>query len=178
MARAVEAVPEGAGRKRAPLLITVCVGTFIAGFDALVVAADRTAGKLGLEGFAQIGYSQVIPHHLAWTRFLTSDGLAQQLAGSELLICHAGMGLIGDGLRAGCRIVIMPRRGATTKHHPANDQLPFARLIAERYQVTLCLEPHHLEHVVARALAAPRPEPPPFASDIPNRIADFLAATR
>ena len=36
-------------------MILVAVGTFVHGFDALVVAADIAACQLGLPGFAQIG---------------------------------------------------------------------------------------------------------------------------
>ncbi len=156
-------------------MIFVGVGTFVHGFDALVEAADAAAAGLGVSGFAQIGHSRVVPQHLPSARFLTPEALAERLAASRVAVCHAGMGLIGDALRAGCRLVLVPRQGATTRAHPANDQRGFARLLARRLPLRLCLDLEELPALIAAALAETGPPPSPPGSSVPLILARFLA---
>lgn len=157
-------------------MIFIGVGTFAHGFDALVAGADAAAARLGLDGFAQIGHSAVLPRRLAYARFLPPAELRARLQASELAVCHAGMGLVGDALRAGCRLLLVPRQGATSRRHPANDQRGFALRLAERLPVSICLDPTDLAPAIARALALPRPEAPPPASNVPCLLRNFLAA--
>jgi len=157
-------------------VIFVGVGTFINGFDALVAGADQAAADLGVPGFAQIGHSAVVPRHLAHARFLAKAELERRLQQSRVAVCHAGMGLIGDALRAGCRLVLLPRRGPTTRDHPANDQLGFARRLAAALPLRLCLEPADLTPLIRAALAEGGPPPPLPASTAPALLAGHLAA--
>jgi UDP-N-acetylglucosamine transferase subunit ALG13 len=157
-------------------VIFVGVGTFIHGFDELVEAADRAAAELDVPGFAQIGHSRCVPRHLQHARFLPPDELTARLRASHVTVCHAGMGLIGDALRAGCRLVLVPRRGATSSTHPANDQAAFARRLATRLHLRLCLDPAGLTPVVAAALADHTPSPAAPGSDIPAILCRFLAS--
>jgi UDP-N-acetylglucosamine transferase subunit ALG13 len=156
-------------------VIFVGVGTFIHGFDQLVLAADHAAQELAVPGFAQIGHSRVVPRRLAHARFLPPEALALQLRASRVAVCHAGMGLIGDALRAGCRLVLVPRRGATTRAHPANDQTGFARLLAEKLELRLCLDTASLTDAIAAALADTGPRPAPPGSSVPVLLRRFLA---
>jgi UDP-N-acetylglucosamine transferase subunit ALG13 len=158
-------------------VIFVGVGTFINGFDALVAGADRAAGELGVDGFAQIGHSRVTPLHLRHSRFLAPQALVTRLQASRVAVCHAGMGLIGDALRAGCRLVLVPRRGPTSRRHPANDQRAFAERLAERLPLRLCLEPEDLTSVIAAALADKADVPALQHSSAPAILRDFLAST-
>jgi len=158
-------------------VIFVGVGTFISGFDALVAGADRAAGELGIDGFAQIGYSRITPRHLRHARFLAPQALTAQLQASRVAVCHAGMGLIGDALRAGCRLVLVPRQGATSRHHPANDQRAFAERLAERLPLHLCVEPGELTPVIAAALTDKTAAPELPASSVPMILQGFMAST-
>jgi UDP-N-acetylglucosamine transferase subunit ALG13 len=158
-------------------VIFVGVGTFIRGFDELVLGADQAAAELGLAGFAQIGHSTVVPRHLKHARFLEAADLAQHLAVSRVAICHAGMGLIGDALRASCRLILVPRRGATTRDHPANDQTEFAERLARQLPLRLCHDPADLRPVIEAALVDDAPTALPRASSVPRLLQEFLAAT-
>jgi UDP:flavonoid glycosyltransferase YjiC (YdhE family) len=155
-------------------VIFVGVGTFVHGFDELVEAADLAAARLEVGGFAQIGHSATLPRHLEHARFLPPDELARRLAASRVAVCHAGMGLIGDALRAGCRLVLLPRRGATTRAHPANDQTGFAERLARHLPLRLCREPWELEAAIAAAVADPGPAPAPPGSTVPLLLRRFL----
>lgn len=156
-------------------MIFVGVGTFINGFDELIEAADSAAARLGIAGFAQIGHSRIQPRHLRHARFLDKAALEQRLQGSRVAVCHAGMGLIGDALRAGCRLVLMPRQGATTRGNPANDQLGFARRLASILPLRLCLDPAELQGLLEAALAETGPPPALPASSVPTILARHLS---
>lgn len=158
-------------------MIFVGVGTFARGFDALVAGADRAAAALGIEGFAQIGHSRVVPRHLSFARFLAPNELTARLGQSEVAICHAGMGLIGDALRAGCRIVLVPRQGAISRRHPANDQRLFAQRLAAMLPLGVCPDPADLVEAIRTALATPGPPPAPPRSTVPAILRAYLRAS-
>ena len=128
-------------------MILVAVGTYIHGFDELVAAADAAAAELGLAGFAQIGHSRVIPAHLAWERFLPPAVLAGRIAQARLVVCHGGIGLLGEAMRAGKPLIVMPRRGRPTRASPAGDQTALVRRLAERHPIAICDEPGQLKQL-------------------------------
>ncbi len=155
-------------------MIFVGVGTFVHGFDDLVLGADRAAAALDIPGFAQIGHSSIVPLHLDHARFLPPAALRQRLEASRVAVCHAGMGLIGDALRARCRLILVPRQGATSRNHPANDQRAFARRLAERLPIRLCLDPRDLAPVIEAALADATPPATLPGSTVPALLRAFL----
>jgi UDP-N-acetylglucosamine transferase subunit ALG13 len=158
-------------------VILVAVGTFLHGFDALVAAADRAAAGLGLAGFAQIGGSRVEPRHLAWARFLPPEELGTRVRAASVVVCHGGMGLIGEAMRAGKPLLVVPRRGRPTRASPAGDQLALVRRLAERHPIRVCEQPEELEGALAALLAEGLgPRRYDLGSDVPALIAGFLAA--
>jgi UDP-N-acetylglucosamine transferase subunit ALG13 len=161
-------------------VILVAVGTFIHGFDELVGAADEAAAGFGLPGFAQIGHSRVVPRHLAWERFLAPEALARQLAACRLVVCHGGIGLLGEAMRAGKPIVAVPRRGRPTRGSPAGDQTELVRRLAERHPIAVCERPEDLATLMAAKLAAAGGGPPRYdlASDVPRLLRSYLAVGR
>ncbi len=156
-------------------MILVTVGTARGGFDALVEAADAAAAKLGMEGLAQIGTGAVRPRWLAWRRFLPPRELQEVLSRRPLLITHGGMGLLGEAMRAGCRIIAVPRRGPTTAAHPSNDQTAFLEALAGRHPIVLCRDPSRLTEVLTR-LRGDESAAVDYrlGSDIPRIVVDFL----
>ena len=158
-------------------MILVAVGTYIHGFDELVAAADAAAAELGLAGFAQIGHSRVIPAHLAWERFLPPAVLAGRIAQARLVVCHGGIGLLGEAMRAGKPLIVMPRRGRPTRASPAGDQTALVRRLAERHPLAICDEPGQLKQLIRTKLeAGPSSQPYNLDSDVPRVLARFLAS--
>lgn len=157
-------------------MMVVSVGTFAHGFDELVRAADEAAADLELDGFAQIGGSKVVPTRLAWERFLPHAILQSRLRSALVIVCHGGAGIVGEAMRAGRPIVAMPRRGATSTAHPANDQLRFLERLAETAPITVCHEPAEMTDAVRTVLdRSSGPVAYPLGSNVPALIAAFLA---
>ena len=159
-------------------MILVAVGTYIHGFDELVAAADAAAAELGLAGFAQIGHSRFAPRQLAWERFLTPAQMADRMATARLVICHGGVGLLGEAMRAAKPIIVMPRRGRPTAQSPAGDQTALVGRLAERHPILVCEAPGELVGLVRASIARGlEPQRYDLASDVPELVASFLART-
>ena len=157
--------------------ILVSVGTFVRGFDELVAAAAAAADSLSLRGLAQIGHSSVVPKHLDSVRFLPEPTLRDLLRRAGVVVCHGGMGILGEAMRAGRPIIAVPRRGATTAGNPANDQCGFLERLAERYPVRVCAEPEELERCLLEVLdEVPAAVDYGLRSNVPRLIRGFLAA--
>ncbi len=157
--------------------ILVSVGTFVRGFDELVAAADAAADSLSLRGLAQIGHSSVVPKHLDSVRFLPEPTLRDLLRRTRVVVCHGGMGILGEAMRAGRPIIAVPRRGATTAGNPANDQAGFLERLAARYPIRVCPEPRELERHLLEVLDdVPAAVDYGLVSNVPRIIRGFLAA--
>lgn len=157
--------------------LLVLTGTAHFGFDELVEAADAAAARLGLSGLAQIAGGRYRPRHLAWVRLLPPAELRARLSRRPLVVTHAGVGLVGDAMRAGCRIVAVPRLASRRPGAP-NDQTGFLARIAQEQPLHPCFDPRELPDVLERVLADPGPEPVyRLGSDAPRILAAFLRST-
>lgn len=158
-------------------MIFVAVGTSANGFDELVEAADRATAAIGMRGTAQIGHGRFLPWTLHWYRFLPDGLFRRRMAEARVVVCHGGMGILGEAMRAGRPIVAMPRRGATSASNPTNDQRALLSRLIERYPITVCEEPSSLERQLRAVLARSEGSIDyRLDSDIPQRIASFLSA--
>lgn len=155
-------------------MLFVAVGTFIKGFDELVEAADLAAGTLGIGGLAQIGHSSVVPRHLLHRRFMPPEEIGHAMRDALIILCHGGVGMLGEAMRAGRPIIAFPRRGPTTSEHPAGDQLPLLEKLVERYPIRLCRERRQLTGMIRQALEGPTVIRYALGTDVPGIIQDFL----
>ena len=97
------------------------------------------------------------------------------MAAARVVICHGGIGLIGEAMRAGRPILVLPRRGRPTRESPAGDQGELVHRLAQRHPIRVCDRPEEL----TAALAALLQDAPSFryeiASDVPAILARYLA---
>lgn len=155
-------------------MLVAAVGTFIEGFDQLVAAVDRSCALLELEGFAQIGHSRAVPHAMRWQRFLPHDELLKEFRSARLVVCHAGMGIVGEAMRANVPIILFPRTDPPCRGHPINDQSGFAERIAAQHGLAVCTDGAALPAMVARILAGPSQRHYEFATDLPAILGEWL----
>ncbi|MGF1475901.1 MAG: glycosyltransferase [Geminicoccaceae bacterium] len=171
---------EGDPRGGTPILIFASVGTFHAGFDDLVASLDVAASRLRLRGLAQIGHSRVIPRHLNHVRFLDQEAMQAAIASADIIVCHGGMGIVGEALRAGKRIVAVPRTGPTSAGNPANDQRAFLERVATRFAIQVAETPAEIERGLSHLLDQPpsvMSAPVLAVSNVPRLIGSFLASS-
>ena len=99
-------------------MIFAAVGTQKFPMDRLVTELDRIAGA-GLvteEIFVQSGTSSCAVQHIQHSPYLEKTDMDARVAACSILICHAGVGTILTGLKAGKKVIVVPRRAAFGEH--------------------------------------------------------------
>ena len=91
-------------------MILVLVGTNPYSFDRLVRAMDDYAAITDEEIFIQLGHTAYIPKNARHQRFLEKQEILKKIMEASLVITQGGYGSIADCLRAGKRIVAVPRK--------------------------------------------------------------------
>ena len=121
-------------------MIFVTVGTQLP-FDRLVSAIDDWAGlHPGVEVFAQIGPTALVPRHMQHAPFLPPARADDLMRRAEVIVAHAGMGSVLTAQALNKPIVIVPRHAALGEHR--NDhQLATARWLESRPGVIVAWEP-------------------------------------
>ncbi len=90
--------------------IFVTVGTQLP-FDRLVKEVDQWAAtREGIDLVAQIGNAKYVPQHLEYYPMLASKEFNLIFNEADLLISHAGMGVILSALVNNKPLLVMPRR--------------------------------------------------------------------
>ena len=92
-------------------LIFVTVGTSPRNFSRMLGAADRAIVDLGEIAVFQIGYSRYVPqgaHRVV--RFLKESDYHDYISEATAIVAHGGIGTLIASVRAGRRIVVVPRR--------------------------------------------------------------------
>jgi UDP-N-acetylglucosamine transferase subunit ALG13 len=91
-------------------LIVVLLGTNPYSFSRLAKAADAYAAQTREEVFIQLGHTDYLPEKAEFKDFLARGALLAKIEGAEVVVTQGGCGSIADCLRAGKRIVAVPRK--------------------------------------------------------------------
>jgi len=136
-------------------MIFVSVGTFVNGFNELISTMDTACATHGFSAFAQIGNSSILPRHMEYTRFLSSEEMILEIGKASLVVSHGGFGILGDAMRARKPIIAVPRQNAANSAGaPANDQLPVVKRLHEQYGIGMCVDMRDLPIMVNDVLRA------------------------
>jgi UDP-N-acetylglucosamine transferase subunit ALG13 len=110
----------------------VAVGTHDQPFDRLLGAVARAAdeGVLPEPVVAQIGRASHVPAQFDAAPLRPASEIAALAGAAEVMVCHAGSGILAAGLRAGLRPLVMPRL-ARLGEHVDDHQLQLARRLGE-----------------------------------------------
>ncbi len=119
-------------------MILVTVGSQKFQFNRLLKEIDNLIEKniIKEEVFAQIGVSDYKPKNYEYVNFMTQDEFNEKIDKSNLVITHAGTGVIVNSLKKEKRVIALPRL-AKYGEHVDNHQI---QLINEFKQLNL-IEP-------------------------------------
>jgi UDP-N-acetylglucosamine--N-acetylmuramyl-(pentapeptide) pyrophosphoryl-undecaprenol N-acetylglucosamine transferase len=112
-----------------PLRIAISVGTHFP-MDRLIAAVDRVTSEDD-EVFAQIGRSGTAPSHWETAPIVAPDELEKRLRWADVVVCHAGVGLLLTAFTSGRSPLVVPRRlelGEAVDDHQAQ----LARVLSAR----------------------------------------------
>lgn len=156
-------------------MIFVTLGTQDFQFNRLLEMVDRlvSEGVIPDEVFAQGGHSSYAPKHYACVDFLDTEEFARRIRQARLVIAHAGVGTIMNCLRAGQKLIVVPRSREYAEHVDDHQYEIAEEFAAEGY--LLCARDYG--ELKAAVLAAPEFSGRPYhkgTNTIDGRILRFL----
>ncbi len=92
-------------------MIFITVGSQKFPFDRLLQAMDTLVGekKVTEPVFAQTGTSHYVPAHFPSQAFMDRDAFREKMQACRILVTHGGTGAIVGALKAGKKVVAVPR---------------------------------------------------------------------
>ena len=120
-------------------MIFVTLGSQKFQFNRLLRALDELAekGAFAEEIFAQTGYSDYRPRHYRFQPFLDAEEFTRCLEKADLVITHAGTGVIISAVKRGRRVIVVPRLGRYGEHVD-DHQVQIAEMFSELGYVCAC----------------------------------------
>jgi UDP-N-acetylglucosamine transferase subunit ALG13 len=144
--------PEGNLWGPAAVSTFVSVGNATQPFPRLLDAVCDLARHLPQPVFVQYGAAETFAcPACTGAGFLDMDEFAHRVAGSDVLILHAGAGSVIHAVRAGKVPVVVPRR-AQFGEHVDDHQVEFARELARMGKIVVCEDTKNLASAVNEAL--------------------------
>lgn len=93
-------------------MIFVTLGSQKFQFNRVLKALDRLVGDSKIDSeeiFAQIGFSDYEPKNFKFDKFLDRDDFQRLEREAEIVIAHGGTGAIVGALKAGSKVIAVPR---------------------------------------------------------------------
>jgi len=135
-------------------MIYVTLGTMFLDFERLIRKMDAIAEKTGERVIVQLGLSKLVPSHCEHFGFKSHDEILEIQQQARLLVCHAGIGVTLDALRARRPFVLVPRLKRFNEH--LNDhQIEIAHAVARRGWGRMVMDIEELEEACAKPLPFP-----------------------
>ena len=127
-------------------------------FQRLLKALDRyiESGEIDGPVKAQIGYSEYSPRQYSYRRFFPPAEFRRLLQNAEVVVTHAGGGIISSCLQEGKKLVVVPRLKKFGEH-ANNHQMELAREIEEQGLAWVVYDTINLPVAIQETL---RKEPP------------------
>lgn len=99
-------------------MIFVTLGSQKFQFNRLLEAIDSliAAGAITEEVFAQTGYSDYVPAHYAYRKFLDGTEFREKMKQADTVITHGGTGAIISAVREHKTVIAVPRQAAFGEH--------------------------------------------------------------
>ncbi len=130
-------------------MIFVTVGSQKFQFNRLLKEIDKlVADKIITEEvFAQIGVSDYIPRNYKYTKFLSFDEFNQYLNRCDMVITHAGTGVIVNSVKLEKKVIAIPRL-KKYKEHVDDHQIQLIDEFKELNFVESCYEIKNLKKAI------------------------------
>jgi UDP-N-acetylglucosamine transferase subunit ALG13 len=141
--------------EKQPLLFATVGATLP--FDRLVqmVADLKAVGEIPEHVVIQTGSNGLSPEGIETYESLSFDEMQARLRDSDIVICHAGTGSLITALRAGCRVIAVPRE-RDRKEVYDDHQFEIAQSFAARGLIDMACDKDELAAALKRARCRPR----------------------
>lgn len=140
-------------------------------FDRLLRAVDGLVVEGAIAGpvFAQTGACTYKPSHIVCEPFLGRDQFKARMVISDVVITHGGTGAIIGAIKAGKKVVAVPRL-ARYGEHVDDHQVEIVRQFADMGLIEPCMDTADLKTAYSNAM---RKEYRPYTSNTDVFVADL-----
>ena len=135
-------------------MIFVTLGSQKFQFNRLLQAIDRQieSGEITEIVFAQTGWSDYKPVHYESTPFLDREDMDAWVAKSDLVIAHGGTGAIVGALKAGKKVIAVPRLAKYGEHVDDHQEQITGQFLGLN-MILRCEDCEELSQMIAQAKA-------------------------
>lgn len=147
--------------------VLVTVGT--SPFESLIAAADELSLPAGWEMMLQIGSSIYEPRNHPWLRL--SSNFTEELVRSDLVIAHAGIGIVFELLALKKSFLVCPNMERADRH-----QIELADFVEHQQLASVCRDLSYLRSCVLATLDFTPKEFVPQGFDKFQEIAATIAS--
>ncbi len=160
---------DGAVADKEPLLFATVGATLP--FDRLVdlVAGASTSGNISENIIIQTGEGGKQPKGLETFETLPFEEVKSILQRANIVVCHGGTGSLITALRAGCKVIAVPRRFERGEHYD-DHQSEITEVFRDRGLIQIADTPEEF----TRALENARISTPVRATTDPSALIDYL----
>lgn len=133
-------------------MIFVTLGSQKFQFDRLLEKIDNliVSGSITEEVFAQIGYSDYLPKHYAYQKFMDETEFKEKMKEADFVITHGGTGAIINAVKAHKIVIAVPRK-AEYGEHVDDHQKEIIREFGEQNYIQPCMEVDDLGEALLQA---------------------------
>ena len=118
-------------------MIFVTLGTQKFQMNRLIKGVDALAAEIDEEIFIQSGHSTYKPERCSFKQFLSKEEYRSKIESCRILITHAGVGTIIEGITAGKPVIVVPRLAAM-KEHVDDHQKQIAEAFSNKGCILCC----------------------------------------
>ena len=131
-------------------MIFVTLGTQKFQMNRLVKAIDEISEELEEDFFIQTGNSTYKPVCCDYQQFLSKEEYRRKIDNCRMLITHAGVGTIIEGINAGKPVIVVPRQKAM-KEHVDDHQMQIAEAFSNKGCVLCCTDTDKIKRYIKKA---------------------------
>lgn len=127
-------------------MVFVTMGSQKFQFDRLLKAVDELSGSGAIfePVFAQTGACTYEPANIEWSAFVDRDEFKARMDASDVVITHGGTGAIIGAVKAGKKVVAVPRL-VKYGEHVDDHQIEIVRQFADMGLIEPCMDVADLE---------------------------------
>ena len=145
-------------------------------FDRLFETIDKAIeqGIIKDKVYGQIGVGKYEPRNFEFTRFLDKESFDECFSSAQLVLAHAGIGVIMQALQSKVPLLVLPRRaelGECVNNHQVKTAIHFVEL-----GHILSFEEDNLEERLKTVVDFVPKQRNPNVAGVGKRIAEFLSS--
>ncbi len=152
-------------------MIFVTVGTCDLSFDRLIKQVDEEAKVTEKRFIVQRGLSPYIPKYAEYFDFVGRDKMLELIRKAEIVITHAGFGILGDCIKERKRIIVVPRE--KKYNESVNPQFELAEYLTKTTTGLICVRDISKLRSMINHLMTVTPNYQ-FTTKIPELIQNFI----